>query len=77
MSQLPVQLRFNDLKSRGIVTNWVTLRHWINKRGFPPGRRVGNTRLWAEPEVATWLSGLPADTKPWNRALAVAPPPVA
>ena len=61
---VPTQLRFRDLKARGIVGNWVTLRHWVNKRGFPPGRRVGNTRLWDEPAIAAWLDALPSETKP-------------
>ena len=42
---IPNQLRFSDLKQRNIVTNWVTLRNWIDHQGFPPGRMAGpNTR---------------------------------
>jgi hypothetical protein len=63
LQSLPPQLRFNDLKARGIVRNRMTLRSWINDRGFPPGRMVANTRLWAEPDIAAWLAGLPLDTK--------------
>jgi hypothetical protein len=49
-------LRFRDLKSRGIVSNWPTLNAWIAREGFPAGRLVGpNTRLWDEVEVAAWL----------------------
>jgi hypothetical protein len=74
MPLVPTQLRFCDLKARGIVRNWVTLRHWVNKRGFPPGRRVGNTRLWDEPAVAAWLDALPTETKPWPAHVIDAPP---
>ena len=30
-------LRFRDLKDRGIVSNHVTLKRWIEREGFPPG----------------------------------------
>ena len=42
-------LRFRDLKDRGIVSNHVTLKRWIEREGFPPGRLLGpNTRVWRE-----------------------------
>ena len=44
-----VFLRFADLKARGIVGNWMTLRRWIEREGFPPGVKLGpNTRAWSE-----------------------------
>jgi hypothetical protein len=62
---IPNQLRFSDLKQRKIVTNWVTLRNWIENEGFPAGRMAGpNTRLWNEPDVAAWLASRPTKTKP-------------
>ena len=62
---IPTQLRFSDLKQRNIVTNWVTLRNWINHEGFPSGRMAGpNTRIWDEPEVAAWLNSRPTKAKP-------------
>lgn len=62
---LPTQLRFRDLKTRGIVTNWVTLNSWINNQGFPPGRLIGpNCRVWAESDVVTWLESRPSARKP-------------
>jgi hypothetical protein len=62
---LPTQLRFRDLKARGIVTNWVTLNAWIENENFPPGRLVAaNTRLWDEPEVLAWLESRPSARKP-------------
>ena len=57
----PTLLRFADLRERGIVANWVTLRNWIAREGFPPGRKLGpNTRAWTEDEVAAWLNSRPA-----------------
>jgi hypothetical protein len=59
---IPNYLRFSDLKERGIVNNWVTLQEWIEKQGFPPGKLVGpNTRIFAEPEVQSWLDRRPSD----------------
>ncbi len=53
---IPTQLRFCDLKRLNIVTNWVTLRNWIDNQGFPPGKLAGpNARVWDEPEVAAWM----------------------
>jgi len=49
-------LRFADLKRIGVVGNWVTLKRWIEKEGFPPGIKVGNTRLWLESEIDAWLA---------------------
>jgi hypothetical protein len=63
---LPTQLRFRDLKARGVVDNWVTLNAWIDREGFPPGRLVGpNTRLWNELDVAAWLEARPIARKPF------------
>jgi hypothetical protein len=62
------QLRFRDLKAKGIVDNWVTLTNWINTQDFPPGKKAGpNTRLWDETAVVAWLEARPLDRK--------APPP--
>jgi len=49
-------LRFADLKRIGVVGNWVTLKRWIEKEGFLPGIKVGNTRLWLESEIDAWLA---------------------
>ena len=49
-------MRFADLKARGIVGNWMTLRRWIEREGFPPRVKLGpNTRAWAEGEIEQWL----------------------
>ncbi len=56
-------LRFSDLKARGIVSNWVTLRNWVEKEGFPPGVKLGpNTRAWPADEIEAWLARRPVAT---------------
>jgi predicted DNA-binding transcriptional regulator AlpA len=53
-------LRFSDLKDRKIVTNHVTLKRWIEREDFPPGRMLGpNTRVWCESEIDAWLESRP------------------
>ena len=53
-------LRFRDLKARGIVGNWMTLKRWIEKENFPSGVKLGpNSRAWTETEVNEWLAGRP------------------
>jgi len=62
---LPKLLRFNDLRTMRVVTNWPTLRRWIDEQGFPPGLMVGpNTRAWTEDSVAEWLASRPAADAP-------------
>ena len=57
-----VLLRFRDLKDRRIVSNHVTLKRWIEREGFPPGRMLGpNTRVWRESEIEAWLDSRPTD----------------
>ena len=59
------QLRYRDLKDRGLFKNRVTLALWIRDQGFPPGRLAwSNTRLWDEAEIAAWLVSRPTD---WSR----------
>jgi predicted DNA-binding transcriptional regulator AlpA len=62
-------LRFADLKERGIVNNWPTLRRWIQYQGFPPGIVLGpNTRAWTESEIDAWL----ANRSAWSQDCAIA-----
>lgn len=57
-------LRFADLKERGVVSNWVTLRRWIEREGFPPGLLLGpNSRAWNEAEISAWLASRPSAGK--------------
>jgi hypothetical protein len=53
-------LRFADLKARGIVNNRMTLKHRIEKDGFPRGKRTGpNEVSWTEEEIDAWRDSRP------------------
>jgi len=52
-------LRFRDLKARGIVNNWPTLKRWVAVLGFPSGRYLGSARVWLESEVEDWIKSRP------------------
>jgi len=61
---MTVYLRFADLKARGIVNNWPSLKNRIKKFGFPCGRLIGpNTRAWTEEEVERWIAARPTAPK--------------
>jgi len=61
-------LRFNDLKSRGVVSNWVQLRRMINLYDFPPGIKLGpNSTAWNAEAVESWIASRPTTTKPAPR----------
>jgi predicted DNA-binding transcriptional regulator AlpA len=61
-------LRFRDLKERGVIRNWPTLKNRIDRDGFPPGRMTGpNERTWTETEVEAWISSRPVARKPVPR----------
>jgi hypothetical protein len=63
-AQMTVLLRFADLQSRGVVANWPTLRRWVEREGFPPGKRLAaNTRVWTEAEIEEWIASRPSETK--------------
>jgi len=49
------QLRYADLVRLGVVRNRASLKNWIDRLGFPPGRLIGNTRLFSETKVRAWL----------------------
>jgi predicted DNA-binding transcriptional regulator AlpA len=58
-------LRFRELKERGIIPNWPTLRARINRDGFPRGRMIGpNARAWTEDEVDAWIASRPTAGPP-------------
>ena len=69
-------LKFSDLKKRGIVSNWQTLRRWIDREGFPPGIMLGpNSRAWLADLVYQWLDSRPqggkkrggeSNSRPWT-----------
>jgi predicted DNA-binding transcriptional regulator AlpA len=53
-------LRFGDLEERNIVPNRTTLKLWVEKEGFPPGRLLGPaTRVWTEEEIHDWFLSRP------------------
>jgi predicted DNA-binding transcriptional regulator AlpA len=48
----------------GIVKNWMTLKRWIEKEGFPPGKKLAaNTRVFPADEVTEWLATRPVGNK--------------
>jgi hypothetical protein len=59
---MTIWLRFRDLKARGIVGTWPTLKRRIERDGFPPGRMIGpNTRAWTEEEIDEWYRSRPVE----------------
>jgi hypothetical protein len=55
-------IRFRDLKARGIVNNWPSLKNLVEKAGFPPGRMLSsNCRTWTEEEVDEWYRNRPVE----------------
>ena len=64
-------LRFRDLKERGIIQNWPTLKRWVDARNFPSGRYLGpGTRVWTEFEVDVWLASRPTvKSRPHRQSL--------
>jgi predicted DNA-binding transcriptional regulator AlpA len=57
-------LRFEDLRTQGLVQTWTTLNRWIDELGFPPGRIIGRNRVWTEAEVSEWIEGRPSAKLP-------------
>jgi predicted DNA-binding transcriptional regulator AlpA len=59
---IPTFVRFKDLRERGIVPNWPTLRRWVEECDFPPGRLLGpNSRVWTKDEIEAWLESRPVE----------------
>ncbi len=54
-------LRFRDLKERGVVRNWPSLKNLQKNHGFPLGRMLSaNVRVWdEETEIDPWLKSRP------------------
>jgi hypothetical protein len=56
---------FADLRQRGIVGNWSSLRRMIDRDGFPVGIQLGpNRRAWFLHEVEAWVAARPAYVEP-------------
>jgi predicted DNA-binding transcriptional regulator AlpA len=61
-------VRFKDLASAGIVSNWPTLLRLIADEAFPPGRYIGpNSRAWTVDEIEAWLESRPTGGRPDHR----------
>jgi hypothetical protein len=55
-------MRFADLKAAKIVGNWVTLKRWVEREGFPSGFLMGPaTRVWWKSDVHEWLVNRPIE----------------
>lgn len=51
-----VLFRYADLLARGIVRNRMTLRRWIEGKGFPRPIRLGaNSAAWRVTDIEAWL----------------------
>src|SRR5262245_27533770 len=62
--ETPRYLRYADLVARGIVSNRMTLKNWVDRQNFPPGALVGpNMRLWSENAVQRWMDSRPVAPK--------------
>jgi predicted DNA-binding transcriptional regulator AlpA len=68
--ELPIFVRFGDIKAAGIATSWEQLYRLIDKQAFPVGVRLSpNVRAWRLDDIETWLDGRPSERKqtpnPW------------
>jgi predicted DNA-binding transcriptional regulator AlpA len=58
-------LRFQDLKTRGLVNSWPALTNKIRTQDFPPGRMLGpNTRAWSVEEIEAFEESRPSAGPP-------------
>ena len=71
---MTVLLCYRNLKARGIVRNWTTLRNRIRNDGFPAGRMTGrNERTWTEAEIDEWIASCPVAGPAPRAKLLIAP----
>jgi predicted DNA-binding transcriptional regulator AlpA len=62
-------LRFQDLKTRGLVNSWPALTNKIRTQDFPPGRMLGpNTRAWSVEEIEAFEESRPSAGPPLRGA---------
>jgi len=62
---LPILLRFRDLRASGIVDSHTQLARLIRGEDFPSGRLLGrNTRVWTTDEVNGWFAARPTEGRP-------------
>jgi Prophage CP4-57 regulatory protein (AlpA) len=63
-SRLPQFVRFADLRSAGIVSNWPQLYNLIDVCGFPEGVMLSpNARAWRVEDIERWLASRPTRRK--------------
>ena len=55
--------RFADLKAAGIFASRMTCWKAVQRGEFPPGRLMGNVRLWTKAEILEALAKLPTEKK--------------
>jgi hypothetical protein len=55
------QVRFRDLKERGVIESWAQLARAQERDDFPPGRLLSpQIRVWDwEDEILPWLASRP------------------
>ncbi|MGD0187800.1 MAG: hypothetical protein ABSC25_21490 [Roseiarcus sp.] len=53
--------RFVDLKAAGLFHSRMTLDRAIARGDFPPGRLMGNCRIWTLEEIEASLAQLPTE----------------
>jgi Prophage CP4-57 regulatory protein (AlpA) len=62
--RLPSCVRYHDLRSAGIVSNWPQLYNLIDDCGFPEGVMLSpNTRAWRIEDIERWLASRPTERK--------------
>ena len=53
--------RFADLKGAGLFNSRMTLDRAIARGDFPPGRLLGNSRIWTDAEIFESLDRCPTE----------------
>jgi hypothetical protein len=63
-TQLPVFVRFRDLRAAGICDNWTQVFRLIEDYGFPSGVLLSpNIRAWDVDAIRRWLENRPTERK--------------
>jgi hypothetical protein len=61
--------RFSDLEEAGLFNSRMTLDRQIRSGHFPPGRLMGNSRIWTRGEIEAALTKCPIGKLPVRGAL--------
>ena len=54
----------NLVKDLAVADNEQSIRDWIKKIGFPPGRLLGGQRVRFPAEVLEWIEAQPTEMRP-------------